>query len=54
MEDKMEQEFETLETWYPWHGGGEMIEIPYNRQTEMPLCTEYDSSYSKLVATFDE
>lgn len=46
----MEREYETTEVWYPWHGGGEMIERCYDRQTGMPLCTEE----SKLVAVTKE
>ena len=49
----MEQEYETTEAWYPWHGGGEMIEIgtPYSKQTETPLCTEDAKRYFKQNPT---
>ena len=49
MEDKMEDNYDTTETWYPWQGGGEMIEIPYNPQTGMPLYED-----SKLVAVLNK
>ena len=43
----MEQEYETTEIWYPHHGGGEMQEIPNDRQTASPDYIEN----SKLIAT---
>ena len=42
----MEQKYETTEIWYPYNGGGEMEEIPYDRQKELP----HDIEDSKLVA----
>jgi hypothetical protein len=46
----MEQKYETREIWYPYNGGGEMKEIPYDNQGQLPLCTED----SKLVAVIKE
>ena len=45
----MEQNRETTEVWYPYNGGGEMIEI-YDPQTGMPLSTKD----SKLVTTLKD
>ena len=51
MEGKMENEYEkTKQVWYPYNGGGEMQEIPYTLQSELPHCTED----SKLVAVIKE
>lgn len=44
------KEYETKEVWYPYVGGGEMKEIPYSQQSELPPCTED----SKLVAVINE
>jgi len=46
----MEEYEKTTEIWYPYQGGGRMEEIPYNSQSEQPLCTEN----SKLVAVIEE
>jgi hypothetical protein len=44
----MENEYETEEIWYPYHGGGEMKEIPYNSQEGLPPCAK-DSKLVTLV-----
>ena len=46
----MEQEYETTEVWYPYHGGGEMRESLYKGLKEPSNCAEN----SKLVATVKE
>ncbi|MFH1237921.1 MAG: hypothetical protein ABIH79_02170 [archaeon] len=46
----MEQQYEIIEVWYPYNGGGEMREISYNGQQEMSPCTKD----SELVAMVKE